>query len=150
MTRVYAIHTGSYSDQSWGPVFSTIERALAYKAGRPIPVYFEDECDIEIYVLDDENDTGPIYPEWIVVFDVNGNVIHHVVDSDPKPFEPLLPRTEVRIPPKGNHWFFLDGPGIRDKAALVVQLVHAPDLASAVKIAADARTKYLVLHGSGA
>ena len=140
MVRVYAIHTGSYSDQSWGPVFSSAEKALAYKRNYGPS---SDDIDIDIYVLDDENDTGPVYPQWLVVFDADANIIHHQADGGPGLFEPLLVRTEVQIPPKGNHWWFLDGPGVRDKAALVVRSIHAPDLEHAIKIAADARTVFL-------
>ena len=141
MVRVYAIHTGEYSDQSWGPVFSSAEKALAYKTKYGPS---SDDIDIDVYVLDDENDTGPVYPQWIVVFDADANIIHHATEGEPELFEPLLVRTEVVIPPKQNRWWFLDGPGVRDKAALVVRTIHAPDLEHAIKIAADARTVFLV------
>ncbi|MDP3063135.1 MAG: hypothetical protein Q8O40_08000 [Chloroflexota bacterium] len=138
MTRVYAIHTGSYSDQTWGPVFSTVEKALAHKAKSD-----EREMNIEVHVLDDENDTGPVYPCWRLIFDRGGNVLFSEHFA-PSPYEPALPgeATVERVPPNCR-WYMLDEIKERQLAHLLVSGVYAPDLDHAVKIAADARRQFL-------
>ena len=138
MTRVYAIHTGAYSDQVWGPVFGTVKKAQEYQAALKDP-----ESDIEVHVLDDETDTGKVYPVWIIVFNAEGDVISSYQDEDASPYEPLLHHPEVLVPPKNNHWYFLNEPGVRAAAVLVVQNVRACDLKHAVKIAADNRRQFL-------
>ena len=138
MTRVYAIHTGSYSDQSWGPVFSTVEKALAYKEASEAT-----EIDIEIHVLDEEKDSL-CYPVYRMTFDAAGNVVWHE-KAEAEPYEPNLHRPEVaRVPPDAG-WYFLKNPRVE---TLLVRNVRAPDLDHAVKIAADARRQFLAL-GSG-
>jgi len=131
--RVYAIRTGSYSDTSWGPVFSTLERALKYKGHKS-------ETAIEVHVLDDENDTGPVYPAWVVVFDKEGNVLNVEERMKPAPFEKRLHNPITQRVPKDCHWYFLRE---YTKAFLTVDDIYAPDKAHAIKIAADNRTKYL-------
>ena len=146
MTRIYAIHTGSYSDQRWGPVFSTAAKALKYKAAFKDP-----DAEVEVYVIDNEQDTGLVYPEWLIVFNTGGDVISSTQEEDPAPYEPLLHKnsTRVIVPPRDNHWYFLDAPGIRETAALVVRFIHAPDLKHAVKIAADKRREFLAAPSRG-
>ena len=148
MTRVYAIRTGCYSDTGWGPIFSTPEKALAYR-----DIYNHrgggnnENCKIEVHVLDDENDSGPVYPHWLVVFDARGNALKAIQEGDPTPSEDVLAahQIEVQVPPRENQWYFLDSPiGIREKTALVIRNVRAPDLAHAVKIASERRTGYLI------
>lgn len=137
--RIYAIHTGSYSDQGWGPVFSTVEKAQAYLATHRL-----DEPSIEIYVLDDENDTGPVYPVWLVVFDKTGQVIHTMKEDDADLYEPLIhdKSVEVERVPAQNHWWFLDK--VRHlNPEVVVRNVYAPDEQHAIKIAADKRFAFL-------
>lgn len=138
MTRIYAIHTGSYSDQGWGPVFSTIERAQTYVAQNP-----EEESRIEVYVLDDENDTGPSYPGWRLIFDRDGNVLFSE-HFTPIPYEPqLYGKAEVRLVPADARWYMLKEIKPKNRAHIIVSAVYAPDLQHAVKIAADARTIFL-------
>lgn len=143
MTRVYAIRTGSYSDTDWGPVFSTIEKALAHKMS-----YRGSECEVEVHVLDDENDTGPVFVSWLIVFDSGGNVIHHTQEDKAEPYEPLIHDEEIAVfpPMPGNHWYYLDAKGVRARAALIVRSIRALDLAHAVKIANDKRAEYLAAH----
>ena len=66
MTRIYAIRTGQYSDTSWGPVFSTPEKALAYQRKLGTDRYSE-LCEIEVHVLDDEKDVGLVYENLLDV-----------------------------------------------------------------------------------
>lgn len=137
--RVYAIHTGSYSDQGWGPVFSTVEKALAYMAKYASS---EDEMSIEVHVLDDEADTGPNYPVWRLLFDKDGNCLWYEA-REAEPFEPLLHKPEMRPVPEQCGWFFVrEHPEVKG-SGLVVEDVYAPDLEHAVKIAADARRVWL-------
>lgn len=53
--RVYVIDRSEYADQTWGPVFSTMEKAIAYveSLGKE-----NDDARIEVCAVDDENDTG--------------------------------------------------------------------------------------------
>src|SRR3990167_6188940 len=100
MTRIYAIRSGEYSNTTWGPVFSTVEKALDYQS-KPENA----DSQIELHILDDENDTGPAYPIWRVIFSARGDALK--VESGhwgPEPFEPLLHKPEAwRVPPKGQH-----------------------------------------------
>ena len=145
MTRVYAIHTGSYSDQSWGPVFSTAEKALAY-----VKAYFnEDDNIIETHVLDDENDTGPVYPSWNIVFDQDGEMLYLEKFNEDNIFEPLLHKHEcLIIPQKDCHWWILDrlDSSERIRAHLWIRNLYASDKDHAIKIAADARAQFLALR----
>ena len=145
--RVYAIRTGSYSDTSWGPVFSTVEKAIAYrdKVNGNIRERY-DSAEIEVHVLDDLTDTKN-YPVFLIVFDKSGEVISHTNEGD-ELFEPLLEpsRIEVKVPPPNTHWYYLDGTGIRNQATLVVRYITAPDLKHAVKVASDIRAQWLVEH----
>ena len=147
MTRVYAIRAGSYSDTSWGPVFSTVEKAVAYveEYGDTTPSNFTNGMAIEIHVLDDENDTGPVYPEWIVVFDRAGNVISHRKSDEGEPYEERLQKAyAVNVPP-ASRWYFLDGGDIRERAHIVVRDVYAPTLEYAIKIASEKRTQFMAV-----
>ena len=140
MTRLYAIHEGSYSDQSWGPVFSTVERALAYKQAHP-----KEEIEIEVHVLDNEGDTGPVYPSWWVVFDRDGNPLGAEVESTPAPYESAIHKPEASfIPQKDCLWYMLNRITDRNKAHILVRLMAA-DRDHAVKIAADARAQHIAL-----
>lgn len=139
MTRVYAIHSGAYSDQHWGPVFSTVEKALAYIKKNP-----GDESQVEPYVLDDENDTGPVYPQWVVVFDKDGNVLNVEERGTASPYEAALYKPHVKKVPKNSAWYFLKEH--RETATLVVDFIYAPDEAHAVKIAADERFRFRALQ----
>jgi len=143
MTRIYAIRTGQYSDTSWGPVFSTPEKALAYQRKLGTDRYSE-LCEIEVHVLDDEKDVGLVYPNWLIVFDQNGDVISHTQERTAALFEPLLAHPYVQIPPANSAWYFLQH--CRVKAALVVRDIGAPDLEHAVKIASDKRAEWLTNH----
>ena len=136
MTRVYAIRTGEYSDTGWGPVFSTLERALAYKKQHGN----RRNTDIEVHVLDDENDTGPVYPTWAVVFDRNGMVLKVHERSDPEPFEEPLHKPEVKLVPKDCRWYFLED---QPTAYLVVDNVMAPDTDHAIKVGSEQRFMFL-------
>ena len=138
--RVYAIRTGEYSDTSWGPVFSTIEKAIEYRDR-----YAEDRkyrgCEIEVHSIDEEKDDKE-YPNYLIVFDKDGNVISHTVEGHAF-YDPLLERISVQVPPKDNRWYFLDGAGVRDRATLVIRSVCAPNLQRAIKIASDKRAQFL-------
>ena len=107
----------------------------------------DDPCAIEIHVLDDENELGPVYPRWLVVFDIHGNVLKTMTESNPEPWEDSLDDSSIEtiIPPSQNHWYFLDKPvGVRQKAALIVRFIGAPDKEHAIKVAADRRTSFLI------
>ena len=146
MARVYAIHTGSYSDQSWGPVFSTLKKAQQH-VEEHYPVGNREEVEIEAHILDDEDD-GQVYPLWRVIFDRANNVLYAKADPNVNvPYEPALNKPEVTLVPTPCHWYMLDG--LPDKAAahLLVDL-YAPDQAHAIKVAVQARTRFLTARAS--
>ena len=143
MTRIYAIRSGVYSDTSWGPVFSTVEKALEYQA-KPENV----DSEIEVHILDDENDTGPAYPIWRVIFSARGDALK--VESwhrEPEPFETQLHKPGAwRVPPKGQR---TGGWAIRVEwpdSDVCVNNIYAPDEQAAIKIGAEARFKFLALE----
>lgn len=138
MTRVYAIHTGSYSDQWWGPVFSTVEKALAYIKDHP-----GDDSQIDVHVLDDENDTGPVYPQWVVVFDKDGNVLAVENRGTPSCYEPTLHRPETTRVQRPSGWYLIRN---YPAATLTVDSIYAPDEAHAVKVAVDERFRFRALE----
>ena len=138
--RVYVICEGSYSDQSWGPVFSTVEKALAYKGENT-------DMDIEVHVIDNENDTGPAYPIWRLIFDREGNLLFSE-KNEPEPYEPQLhSKPEVILVPEKARWYTLDNIKPRTLAHTRVDNIHAPSLDYAVKIAGDARRAFLASKG---
>jgi len=145
MTRVYAIHSGSYSDQGWGPVFSSLEKAQAYisKEKATQERHYSEDFEIEVHVLDDEDD-GSIYPQWGVLFDRSGNVLYADTGYGTIPFEAELHHPAIQLVPTPCHWYILDRlqAGKREDAYLLVDL-FAADRDHAVKIAADARTRFL-------
>ena len=142
MTRVYVIRAGSYSDaynKGSVIVFSTVEKALAYKAIDQNASNNASDLKILVSVLDNEEDTGPVYPIWQIGFDVNGNVMF-LSASEKEAYEPLLHRPYgCYVNPTWVVRHFQEYPTLH----IMVEAVYAPDLIHAVKIAADARRMFL-------
>lgn len=135
--RVYVVHTGSYSDHCRSPVFSTVEKALAYKAAYNV------DAEIKVHLLDEENDTGPRYPVWAILFDSQGTVLQHF-NLGPEMYEPRLhdPPGAVKV---DKRWYREGWIGSDRRGDVCVYEVHAPDLEHAVKIAAHVRRVFLDL-----
>jgi len=123
-------------------VFSTLEKALRYKELQGHRDRDGDEIGIEPHVLDDENDTGPRYPMWWVMFNNAGDKVGCGYRNEkPEPFEAALHKPEVRRVPADCRWHMLSE--CRPGAALMVDNVSAPTEEHAVKVAADERAMFL-------